>query len=70
MYKLKEFQYKASEISTITKCDIKGKDIEDIYKILVIFLGKPPTNFKWEYYENSDKKRKITVNNLTPLEFD
>lgn len=41
-----------------------------IYRLLVYFLGKPPTKFNWIYYslENTKKKQK-DIYNLTPLEF-
>ena len=48
--------------------------LNECYKILVIFLGEPPTKFNWEYYiDNKDKdkddKELVVVNNITPLLF-
>jgi bleomycin hydrolase len=45
----------------------------ECYKILVVFLGEPPTKITWEYYEESkeskeSKKAKI-IKNVSPLEF-
>lgn len=43
-----------------------------IYKILVFFLGKPPTTFDWEYYiksDNNNTKIKKTIRNLNPQKF-
>ena len=44
----------------ITKC------MNEIYRILVIFLGEPPVTFDWEYL--SDGKFKI-IPKLTPMHF-
>tara|TARA_B100001093_G_scaffold500945_1_gene552007 strand:- start:1840 stop:3231 length:1392 start_codon:yes stop_codon:yes gene_type:complete len=39
------------------------KDIlYDCYKILVIFLGEPPSKITWEYYEKNDKKNNQSNN--------
>jgi bleomycin hydrolase len=46
----------------------------ECYKILVIFLGEPPTKITWEYYEDSkDSKNKTNrakiIRNISPLDF-
>lgn len=43
----------------------------ECYKILVVFLGEPPTKITWEYYEESkDKSKKAKIiKNISPLDF-
>lgn len=49
--------------------------LSECYKILVLFLGEPPTKITWEYYEknNSNDKNKAlkakSIANISPLEF-
>jgi bleomycin hydrolase len=49
--------------------------LSECYKILVLFLGEPPTKITWEYYEknNSNDKNKAlkakSIANVSPLEF-
>lgn len=46
------------------------KMMEHIYKILVIFLSEPPTNFYWEYYTTTKNKEKyVKTDNITPIIF-
>ena len=45
----------------------KEKSLQEIYTLLVKFLGKPPSKFDWEYKDKSDKYNR--VNNLTPISF-
>ena len=43
----------------------------ECYKILVVFLGEPPTKITWEYYEEyKDKSKKAKmIKNISPLDF-
>ena len=49
--------------------------LSECYKILVLFLGEPPTTITWEYYEknnNNDKNQSLKakfITNITPLDF-
>ena len=49
--------------------------LSECYKILVLFLGEPPSKITWEYYEknNSNDKNKAlkakSIVNVSPLEF-
>jgi len=49
--------------------------LSECYKILVLFLGEPPTKITWEYYEknNSNDKNKAlkakSIANISPLDF-
>jgi bleomycin hydrolase len=46
------------------------KYMEEVYKILVIFLGEPPQKLTWEYYSgNKDKKKYKVIKDITPLDF-
>jgi bleomycin hydrolase len=47
--------------------ELKDTYIAEVYRILCYFLGKPPSNFNWEYIDKSHKYNKI--NDLTPLSF-
>lgn len=40
---------------------------KEVFDILVRFLGKPPSNFTWEYYTTDDSFKRMT--NLTPMSF-
>ena len=44
-----------------------NKQMYFIYRLLVIFLGHPPTSFTWEYVDTKNKHHQI--DNLTPLKF-
>ena len=70
------------KIKTTHKNDLaKNRDsildelLSECYKILVLFLGEPPTSITWEYYEknskntNSQSLKAKTIANITPLEF-
>lgn len=44
--------------------------MEEIYKLLVLFLGEPPKKITWEYYSNNgDYKKYNVIKNITPLDF-
>lgn len=48
---------------------LKGQQMEEVYRILSIFLGPPPspsTSFTWEFY---DKSKKLHTVKTTPLKF-
>lgn len=44
------------------------EQIYQIYRILVYFIGTPPTQFTWEY-ENEMTKQHVRDENLTPLSY-
>lgn len=81
--KLREFAYQIREkFSTMTELHKKEeikKMMNEIFKILVIFLGEPPNKINWDYYKsNSDNNKyssKIGFKNfkhskdLTPVDF-
>ncbi|KAI9486466.1 MAG: peptidase C1B, bleomycin hydrolase [Benjaminiella poitrasii] len=46
---------------------LKDKMLEDIYRILVIFLGEPPSQFDWETINKAGKY--VGVHRLTPKKF-
>lgn len=46
---------------------LKLKCMEEVYRLLCYFLGKPPSNFDWEMVDKSQNYSKMT--NLTPLSF-
>ena len=59
---------------------IMDEMLSECYKILVLFLGEPPSKITWEYYEKNEKnandaneKSKAlqakSIANITPLEF-
>jgi len=70
------------KIKTTSKIELiknKGRLLDEMlsecYKILVLFLGEPPSTITWEYYEKNKKnernqslKAKV-VANISPLEF-
>jgi len=46
---------------------IKKETMKDVYKIMVVHMGTPPTEFTWSYYDN---ERKYHIHkNLTPHGF-
>ena len=46
------------------------KILEETYSIIVKFIGTPPENFNWEYYDNNEPVSKYHIyDNLTPLSF-
>ena len=47
--------------------ELKNNYISEVYKILCSFLGKPPSNFTWEYVDKSHKYNNIK--NVTPVSF-
>ena len=60
------------------KNKLLDKMLSECYKILVLFLGEPPSTITWEYYEKNTKNSKNeksqslkakTIANITPLEF-
>jgi len=61
--KLREY---CKEIRTTNNFSRKNA-IEDTYKLLVKFLGKPPTIFDWEYVDKDGKF--ITKNDMSPQIF-
>ena len=54
----------ADKIRNSEKFDIKHA-LEEVYRLLVIFLGEPPKDIDWEFYSNK-KYKKIST---TPLQF-
>ena len=68
------------KIRSMSKADIaKNKEhllkemLFDCYKILVLFLGEPPSKITWEYYEVSKSENKSLkaqkIADVTPLDF-
>jgi bleomycin hydrolase len=57
------------------KLKLLDEMLSECYKILVLFLGEPPSKITWEYYEknNSNDKNKAlkakSIANISPLEF-
>jgi bleomycin hydrolase len=63
------------------KTKLLDEMLSECYKILVLFLGEPPSTITWEYYEKNTKNTKNskneknqslkakTIANITPLEF-
>ena len=41
--------------------------MEDIYKLLVKFFGKPPNNFDWEYVDKKNKYKIIKKSNTRKI---
>jgi bleomycin hydrolase len=60
--KLRDYTEKIRNSSNF---DIK-QALEEIYRLLVIFLGEPPKDIVWEYYTNKKIYKKIAA---TPLQF-
>jgi len=54
----------ADKIRNCEKFDIKHA-LEEVYRLLVIFLGEPPKDIIWEFYSNKKYKKIAT----TPLQF-
>ncbi|KAL9542405.1 hypothetical protein MBANPS3_008636 [Mucor bainieri] len=46
---------------------IKEEMMQDIYRIMVIYLGEPPAKFDWEIMDKSNKC--VSVHGLTPKKF-
>ncbi|XP_031559735.1 bleomycin hydrolase-like [Actinia tenebrosa] len=46
---------------------MKNKMMAEVYRIVAICLGTPPSTFTWEYYDKSKNYKKIE--GLTPLKF-
>ena len=55
----------AEKIRNSNDFDIKHA-LEEVYRLLVIFLGEPPKDIVWEYYNNKKIYKKIET---TPLQF-
>lgn len=53
------------------KNEYLNKMLEEIYKILVIFLGEPPNKINWKYYKENKNGKKIyqCIKDITPLNF-
>ena len=54
----------AEKIRNSSNFDIKNA-LEEIYRLIVIFLGEPPKDIVWEFYNNKKYKKIAT----TPLQF-
>lgn len=70
--KLREFAaqirkalYDGLSINTIRV--IKEEMMQDIYRIMVIYLGEPPVKFDWEAVDKNGKC--ISLSNMTPAKF-
>ncbi|KAI8059652.1 peptidase C1B, bleomycin hydrolase [Gongronella butleri] len=46
---------------------MKQDMLDEIYRIMVIFLGEPPKTFDWQIHDKDGKY--IEFNNMTPLQF-
>lgn len=57
----------AKKLSPAKLHEIKNEILHDIYKILVVSLGQPPTNFTWQYRDKDKKFHRHA--NLTPQTF-
>lgn len=67
--KLRSFAYEIRSQHNNTKDHIH-KYMEEVYRILIIFLGEPPKQITWEYYTGKeDKKKYKVIKNITPLNF-
>ncbi len=62
---LRELHKKGKDLSTLRRK--KEEMLEEIYKMLVMFLGKPPSIFDWEYRDKDKNFNRIK--NITPQEF-
>jgi bleomycin hydrolase len=57
------------------KHKILDEMLSECYKILVLFLGEPPSTITWEYYEKNEKNstnkslKAKSIANISPLEF-
>ena len=56
-----------NDLSYENKIFIKNKVVEEIYFILVKFLGDPPNKFKWSYTTDEDESN--IISELTPINF-
>lgn len=56
-----------SRMSEEAKQDVKLKMLADIYRILVLSLGEPPTEFSWQYKDKDDKVSESQL--FTPIQF-
>ena len=56
------------ESKNININEIKEKIIETCYKILICFLGEPPSKISWEFYDKKNNYNK-TIEKITPQEF-
>ena len=73
-------RFQASKIRQFSEKDL-NKNLEsylddtlnNIYKVLVIFLGEPPEKINWRYYQEKEsgkkKKKYISINDITPINF-
>ena len=71
-HKLREFAYiirKSNKSRTKVKDlrDKKEKMISEIYSLLCMFLGNPPTNFDWSIKDKDNKFSRF--NNIEPINF-
>lgn len=71
---LRRMAYQIRDDPTINLPTYLNQQIFHIYRILVIFYGKPPTSFTWEYTPTNDSSESpdsevVAVENLTPLTF-
>lgn len=65
--KLRSIAYEIRETNTNKKID---DYLEEIYKLLVLFLGEPPSKIVWKYYSIQQKQKKYNItNDITPKEF-
>lgn len=46
---------------------IKEEMMQDIYRIMVIYLGEPPVSFNWETIDKNGKC--VSLTNMTPKKF-
>jgi bleomycin hydrolase len=64
----KKFREYAFQLRTSKNTsELKMKCMEEVYKLLCYFLGKPPSNFDWEYMDKDKKYHKLK--NVSPLLF-
>jgi bleomycin hydrolase len=65
--KLRDYAFSLREIDdSKPRKEFISECLTEIYKILVIFIGEPPTHITWEYLNNDRYK---LVKNITPREF-
>jgi bleomycin hydrolase len=64
--KLKDDFYKLSKVPLEETEILINEMVIDVYKLLVGFLGKPPTTFNWTF---KTKKEVVTWVDLSPLSF-
>lgn len=70
--KLREFATQirkafADGVSINTIRVIKEEMMQDIYRIMVIYLGEPPSKFNWETTDKNGKY--VSLSNMTPKKF-